>query len=115
MVQALPGQPEGPREETVVGYEYTFAVGVGLKDAEETLLLAFLAATGLFGRARVLGDVRYGRNDVQRTLKVGAETAVGSAINAIFIAFIRQEFGEDRFTVRPLKGPRTTASPAPLN
>ena len=85
-------------------YRYQFRQGVELRDAEDTLLLALLAAEGVFGEARVRMDGGYSPDRDARTLTVDATTAVGQFANAVFMAYILKEFGRDAFTVRRLAG-----------
>jgi hypothetical protein len=83
-------------------YKYQFREGLDQRDVEDTLLLAFLAAEGVFGEARVRMDGSYSQDREARTLTVDACTAVGQVTNAVFTAYIIKEFGRDSFTVRRL-------------
>jgi len=83
-------------------YKYEFRPDIGLRDVEDTLLLAFLAAEGVFGEARVRMDGSYSPDREARTLTVDASTAVGQVVNAVFTAYIIKEFGRDSFIVRRL-------------
>ena len=85
-------------------YKYQFRDGIDLSDVEDTLLLAFLAAEGIFGEIRARMDGSYSQDREERTLTVDASTAVGQVVNAVFTAYITKEFGRDSFTVRRLAG-----------
>lgn len=81
-------------------YKYQFGESSDLRDVEDTLLLAHLAAEGIFGEARVHLDGAYSIDREARTLTADAATAVGQIVNAVFTAFAIKEFGRDGFTVR---------------
>jgi hypothetical protein len=85
-------------------YKYQFRPDIGLRDVEDTLILAFLAAEGVFGEARVRMDGSYSPDHEARALTVDASAAVGQVVNAVFAAYIIKEFGRDSFTVRRLVG-----------
>ena len=85
-------------------YRYQFGKGTDLREVEDTLLLAFLAAEGIFGEARVRMDGCYCEDHNGRALTVDASTPVGQIVNAVFTAYIIKEFGRDAFVVtRPGK------------
>lgn len=81
-------------------YRYRFRDQANLREAEDTLLLAMLAAEGLFGRCRLRMDVAWVIDESINTLVIDADTLVGMTINLIFTAFITAEFGADAFDVR---------------
>jgi len=85
---------------TRTAYQYEFRAGTDLRDVEDTLLLALLAAEGVFGEARVRLDSAYRIDQEARTATVDASTAVGQIVNGIFAAFALREFGRDSFTAR---------------
>ena len=85
-------------------YRYRFRPDVDLESAEETLLLAILAAEGLFGEARVRMDAGYVVDPGLRALVVDASTLVGQAVNGIFTSLALREFGRDAFHVRRIAG-----------
>jgi len=89
---------------STTAYRYRFAKEVSLQEAEETLLLAILAAEGLFGEARVRMDAGYVVDPGLRALVVDASTPVGQAVNAIFTSLALREFGRDAFHVRRIAG-----------
>jgi len=84
------------------GYRFQFVEGVGLRDAEDTLLLSLVAAEGLYGEARVRMDSAYWVDAPLRTLVVDAATAVGQDVCGIFTSFLTREFGPGAFCVRRL-------------
>jgi hypothetical protein len=89
---------------TEEAYRYRFKESVNLHEAEETLLLSFLATEGLYGQARVRMDGAYSIDKALRAIIVDAGTEVGQAVNAIFTAFILREFGSGRIHVRRVEG-----------
>ena len=85
-------------------YRYRFRPDIGLNDAEDTLMLAVLAAQGLFGEARVRMDAGYAIDPTIGVIIVDASTLIGQVITAIFTAFISREFGRGAFHVRRVVG-----------
>ena len=83
-----------------IGYRYRLSRDVDLPEARETLLLALLAAEGLFGRTRVRMDAAWGEDEALNVLIVDAGTLVGMTACLIFTAFLTAEFGTDGFDVR---------------
>ena len=83
-------------------YKYQFRDGTDQRDVDDTLVLALLAAEGLFGEARVRMDSSHSQHRESRTLTVDASTAVGQVVNAVFNIYAIKEFGRDAFTVRRL-------------
>ena len=84
------------------GYRYQFAKGVGLRDAEDTLLLALLAAEGIYGPSRVRMDAAYAIDAPLRVIVVDGATQVGQDVSGVFTSFLTKEFGPDAFGVRRL-------------
>jgi hypothetical protein len=85
-------------------YRYRFRSEIDLRDAEDTLLLAILAAEGLFGEAQVRMDAGYAVDHSIHTVIVDASTDVGQAVSAIFTAFALREFGRCAVDVRRVEG-----------
>jgi len=85
-------------------YRYRFDEGVGLHEAEETLLLSILATEGLYGQARVRMDAGYAIDPAIRAIVVDASTDVGQAVNGIFTSFLMREFGPGSFGVKRVAG-----------
>ena len=85
-------------------YRYRFADRVDLRDAGDTLLLAVLAAEGLFGAAQVRMDLGLAVDEAIGVIVVDASTDVGQAVNGIFMSFISREFGPDAFCVKRVEG-----------
>ena len=85
-------------------YRYRFAEAVDLRDAQDTLLLAALAAEGVFGESRVRMDFSYATDPSIRAIIVDASTPVGQVVSAVFGAFVLREFGPDGFDVRRVDG-----------
>lgn len=82
-----------------IGYRFRFARDVDLREAKDTLLLALLAAEGLFGRSRVQMDAAWAADESINTLLIDAGTLVGLTVSLILTAFITAEFGADAFDV----------------
>lgn len=85
-------------------YRYRFSEGVPLRDLEQTLLLAVLAAESLHGQSRVRLDAAYCLEPVKRACVIDAGTDVGRDINRVFTGFAIREFGEDAFQVERIDG-----------
>ena len=85
-------------------YRYLFRGDIALGEAEETLLLALVAAEGLFGEAQVRMDAGYAVDHSIQTIIVDASTDVGQAVSAIFTAFVLREFGRHAVHVRRIEG-----------
>ena len=83
-----------------IGYRYHFAKDTDLHEAEDTLLLALLAAEGLFGRCRVRMDSAWAVDESINVIVIDAGTLVGMTVSLIFTAFITAEFGASAFDVR---------------
>ena len=81
-------------------YRYRFCQGVSLREAEDDLFLAMLAAEGLYGPARIRLDAAYYMDESIRAIVVDASTPVGQDINGIFVAFLIRQFGQDAFDVK---------------
>jgi hypothetical protein len=80
-------------------YRYRFTHSVSLRDVEETLFLAVLAAESLNGQSRVRMDAAYCMDEAQQACVIDASTKVGRDIGRIFTGFAIREFGEDSFQV----------------
>jgi len=93
-----------------IGYRYRFFRDIDLREARGTLLLALLAAEGLFGRTRVRMDAAWAEDDGINVIVIDAGTLVGITVCLIFTAFLTAEFGADGFDVRqvPLQASFTT-------
>jgi len=85
-------------------YRYRFTENVSLRDIEETLLLAVLAAESLHGQSRVRLDVAYCIEEGKRACVIDAGTQVGRDISRIFTGFAMCEFGADAFQVERIEG-----------
>ena len=88
-------------------YRYNFDSKVPIRDIEESLLLAVLAAESLHGRSLVRLDASFCLDSHKRSCVVDAATEVGRAIARIFTGFLTREFGEEAFKVE-----RVGAGPA---
>lgn len=86
-------------------YRYNFDSKVPIRDVEESLLLAVLAAESLHGRSLVRLDASFCLDSHKRSCIVDAATEVGRAIARIFTGFLTREFGEEAFKVERVGGP----------
>lgn len=86
----------------VRGYRYKFLSAAALQEAEKTLLLATLAAEGLYGESRVRMDAAYAVDETLNTIAVDTSTSVGDDIASMFTAFVSRELGQSKFLVRRL-------------
>ena len=98
-------------------YRYNFDSKVPIRDIEESLLLAVLAAESLHGRSLVRLDASFCLDSHKRSCVVDAATEVGRAIARIFTGFLTREFGEEAFKVErvgdgPVIGPELKATGA---
>ena len=86
----------------IEGYKYQFAERVRLRDAEDTLLLALLAAEGIYGHSRVRMDAACAVDPVLRTIVVDCSTDVGQDLCGVYTSFLTKEFSAGAFDVCPL-------------
>jgi len=80
-------------------YCYRFNESVPLREAEESLMLAVLAAECLYGRSTVRLDATFCLDRRQRCCVIEAGSEVGRAIARIFTGFLSRQFGEEAFRV----------------
>ena len=83
-----------------IGYSYRFDRDIDLREVKSTLLLALLAAEGLFGRSRVRMDTAWAGDETINVIVIDAGTLVGMTVSLIFTTFLRAEFGLRAFEVR---------------
>lgn len=88
-----------------LSYRFEFQASVPLEEAEMSLHLAMIALEGLFGRAGVRLDARYGLDSPGCALIVDGSTPLGESLVRVFTALLIREFGDDRFTVHRHFGP----------
>jgi hypothetical protein len=110
----LAAEPPTTREEgmSADSYHYRFAEGVSLRETEESLLLAVLAAESLYGRSPVRMDAAFRLDREERSCVVDAGSEVGRAIARIFTGFLSRQFGEEAFRVERLGAPAPAAAAA---
>ena len=80
-------------------YSYEFSGKVPMRDAEEALSLAVMAAECLHGRVRVRMDASFRMDRVARTCQVEGGTEIGRQIAQIFTGLLTRGFGERAFRV----------------
>ena len=81
-------------------YRYNFHGNIPITEAEESLMLAVLAAEGIFGRSRVRLEASFLLDKAKRSCVIDATAEVGSHISRIFNSFLARQFGEAAFTVK---------------
>lgn len=86
-------------------YRYRFGDSTPFEDAEESLLLAIVAAECLHGESRVRLEVSYCISKRKHACVVDASTAAGRDVNSIFAGLMSREFGEEAFEVERIVGP----------
>jgi hypothetical protein len=84
-------------------YRYVFSEAIPTDEAENSLLLAILAAESLHGESQVRLDAAHCMSSDGRGCVIDAATVVGQTINRLFIGFLKREFGEDAFRVERLR------------
>ena len=80
-------------------YRYRFSSDIPFEEIEESLMLAAMAAEGLFGRSQVRLEASFCMDREKRSCVVDASTEIGRHIARIFTNFLTQEFGEESFRV----------------
>ena len=78
---------------------YTFKDFVDMEEAEDTLLLAIIAAEALHGRAAVMMEARYMFSEVKRACVIERRGKISEDIIKLFTGFLIKEFGEESFSV----------------
>ena len=80
-------------------YHYRFDPAVPMEEVDASLLLARFAVEALHGESDVLLDADYRFDPENRACLIDAGTAVGRALNLVFVGFLLREFGGDDFRV----------------
>lgn len=88
---------------TRIGYRYRFDEDIDLEDVEETLELALVATTGLFGGCRTQMDAAWAADESINTIVVDAGTLVGMTVGLIFTAFLRVELPAEAFSIEQVE------------
>ena len=83
-------------------YRYRFAEQIPMRDAQDSMVLAVIAAESLHGRSQVRLDTAFQFNEQKRHCDISAGTDVGRQVAQIFTGFLAQEFGEEAFRVERL-------------
>ena len=84
-------------------FRYRFDRKISPRDVEESLLLAVLAAEGLYGTARVEMDAACRIDKDTCHYVVDATTEVGRDVARIFTGFLIHEFGREAFAIDALE------------
>lgn len=80
-------------------YRYTFHQDLPFTDVFSILNLSIVAVESLHGEARSRLDARFADDPMTHAIAIDASTAIGQALNEIFVGFARQEFGDGAFRV----------------
>jgi hypothetical protein len=83
---------------STTAFRYRFR-SVHTADAEDTLLLAIVAAEALRGESQVRLDARHYFDRRGNKCVIDARTRVGRDLNRLFVGLLRHEFGADAFRV----------------
>ncbi len=80
-------------------YRYSFGETIPVAEAEESLMLAALAAECIHGRSalRLAGAFLFDAD--RRSCVIDGSTEIGRHIAAIFTGFLTKQFGDEAFTV----------------
>lgn len=84
---------------------FRFEPSADMERVEDAVLLAMLAAEGLYGHPRVRLETGYGVDPTCQSVTIDACSEVGRDAARIFAGFAARELGEQSFTV----GPRTSS------
>ena len=84
-------------------YRYKFSADLNFTEAEDSLLLAALAAEGLHGRSQVRLDASFCTSREKGSCVIDARTEVGRSIAKIFTGFLTREFGDEAFQVERIE------------
>src|SRR4051812_41139968 len=80
---------------------FVFERNVPMRDVSGTLLLARLAAASLHGHERVALETACDLDRSTRTVSINANTDAGHTLALVFLGYVRREFGEDAFELKP--------------
>lgn len=78
---------------------FKFSQPVSMPSVEDTVLLALLAAGGMYGQPRVRLESGYRLDAQARTVTVEAHTEVGRSVAQIASEFFARELGAGAFTI----------------
>ncbi len=81
---------------------YRFTEAVPMQEAEDSLMLAVLAAEGIYGRSRVRLETSFALDAAKRACVIDASTEVGQHVSRVFTTFITKQFGEEAFRLERL-------------
>lgn len=90
-------------------YRYVFAEGVGIAEAEASLVMAILAAEALYSPAQVRLDAAHFFDAQRRMCVITADSEVGRDVARLFVSFLEREFGPTAFSVERVEKPTTPA------
>lgn len=95
-----------------VVYRYQFVEGVSFDEALATLELSLIAVESMYGDSRSRLDARFVDDAKRRLIVIDGSTALGRALNEIFVGYARREFGERAFRVERVDRLPVAAEPA---
>ena len=84
-------------------YRYSFGERIPTVEAEESLMLAVLAAECIHGRSalRLAGAFLF--DTKKRSCVIDGSTEIGQHIAAIFTGFLGKQFGDEAFKIEKVK------------
>jgi hypothetical protein len=85
--------------------KFYFDLSVSIQEAEGTLQLALMAVGSMYGPDRMRLEAQTKLCLAQRTCSIDISTEVGRSLAAIFLGYVRREFGDQAMRVAtPVKG-----------
>lgn len=78
---------------------FSFGYQTDMERVEDAVLMALLAAEGLYGHPRVRLETGYHVDAADRSVTIAASSEVGRDAARIFAGFAARELGEDAFLV----------------
>jgi hypothetical protein len=88
---------------TTNAYRYLFQDAIPAEEIEATLLLSIFTVEALHGESQTRLDAGHAFDAKKRAVVIDASTAVGQALNRIFIGLVAREFGSGSFRVERIQ------------
>ncbi len=84
-------------------YQFEFKKSADMAKVENALLMAVVAAEGIYGRSRVHLEADFTTNSPVRTCLINADNQVGVDIGKVFSEFLNLEVGEYAYRIRRVR------------
>lgn len=84
-------------------YRYSFGDKIPMGEAEESLMLAVLAAECIHGHSALRLAGAFVFDPAKRSCVIDGSTEIGRHIAAIFTGFLGKQFGDESFRVERLE------------